>query len=61
MVINPPYLFVKIFYQGKILRFQNVIMRCDVTPVIFAYETKLSYLAKEASYQNSIKEVIKSF
>jgi hypothetical protein len=22
------------------MRFQNVIMQCDVTPVIFAYETK---------------------
>jgi hypothetical protein len=54
LVINPLYLFVKIFYQGKILRFQNV-MRCDVTPVIFAYETKLNILA---SYQNSIKEII---
>jgi hypothetical protein len=48
-------LFVKIFFQGKILRFPNVIMGCDATPVIFAYETM------EASYQNSIKEIIKSF
>jgi hypothetical protein len=45
-VINPLYLFVKIFYQGKILRFQNVI-RCDVTPVIFAYETKLNILQRK--------------
>ena len=41
LVINPPYLFVKIFYQGKILRFQNV------TPVIFAYETKLNILQRK--------------
>ena len=54
-------MFVEMIYQGKILRFQNVIMRCDVTPVIFAYENKVEYLPKEASYQNSIKEVIKSF
>jgi hypothetical protein len=47
LVINPLYLFVKIFYQGKILRFQNVIMRCDVTPVIFAYETNLNILQKK--------------
>ena len=46
LVINW-YLFVKIFYQGKILRFQNVIMRCDVTPVIFAYETKLNILQRK--------------
>jgi hypothetical protein len=54
-------LFVKIFYQGKILRFQNVTMRCAVTPVIFAcIWNKVEYLAKEASYQNSIKEIILS-
>ena len=48
LVINPLYLFVNIFYQGKILRFQNVIMRCDVTPVtIFAYETKLNILQRK--------------
>jgi hypothetical protein len=28
------------------LRFQNVIMRCDVTPVIFAYETKSNILQR---------------
>jgi hypothetical protein len=50
LVVNPLYLFVKIFDQGKILRFQNVIMRCDVTPVIFAYETELNILQMEASY-----------
>jgi hypothetical protein len=37
-------MFLNIFYQGKIMRFQNVIMQCDVTPVIFAYETKLNIL-----------------
>ena len=47
MVINPLYLFVNIFYQGKILRFQNVIMRCDVTPVKNAYETKLNILQRK--------------
>jgi nitrate reductase gamma subunit len=47
-----PYLFVKIFYHGKILRFQNVIMRCNVTPVIFAYETKLNILQRKFYKRN---------
>ena len=46
-VLFSMYLFVKIFYQGKTLRFQYVIMRCDVTPVIFAYETKLNILQRK--------------
>jgi DhnA family fructose-bisphosphate aldolase class Ia len=41
------YLFVKIFYKGKIWRYQNVIMQCDVTPVIFAYGTKLNILQRK--------------
>ena len=40
-------MFVEMIYQGKILRFQNVIMRCDVTPVIFAYETKLNIFRRK--------------
>jgi hypothetical protein len=45
------YLFVKIFYQDKILRFKMSLwlMQCDVTPspVIFAYETKLNILQRK--------------
>ena len=40
-------MFVEMIYQGKILRFQNVIMRCDVTPVIFAYEAKLNIFRRK--------------
>jgi hypothetical protein len=59
--MNPLYLFVKIFYQGKILHFQNVIMRCDVTPVIkelviFTYEAKLNILQRK-----QVTKIIKSF
>jgi hypothetical protein len=59
------YLFVKIFYQGKILRFQNVIMAyamwCHTGTGDICIWNKVEYLAKEAIYQNSIKEIIKSF
>ena len=54
-------LFVKIFYQGKILRFQNVIMRCDVTPVIFAYKTKLNILQRKQVTKILQKKLLSHF
>ena len=41
-------------YSSRKLYFSENSL-CDVTPVIFAYETK------GGSHQNSIKEIIKSF
>jgi hypothetical protein len=51
------YVFVK-----KTILFWKLIMWCDVTPVIFAYETNLNILKREQVTKiNSIKEIIKSF
>jgi hypothetical protein len=48
-VINPLYLFVKHFIKVKycVFKMSLWLMRCDVTPVIFAYETKLNILQRK--------------
>jgi hypothetical protein len=39
--------FLDTYSSRKLYTFLKTIMRCDVTPVIFAYETKLNILKRE--------------
>ena len=50
------YVFVK-----KTILFLKFIMRCDVTPVIFAYETKLNILRREQVTKIILKKLLNHF